>query len=1008
LSLGSDLLWIYPDGDKTVAPAVLGPFSEEGFDFWSGTVFGDTAILEVESSNASEAPKLELDRLLHLYADTAVALSTPAEGKTARPAFRRAPLAATTPPAATVIPAASCEVDATCYPQYNNLASATLHFQFLSDEGFSYVCSGAMINTRSSSLRPYVATANHCISSDKEASTVEAYFNYASRTCNATPVFREDAFRVSGARYMAGGGWNDGDYALLLLNSPPPPGTVFLGWSAAEMPFNTSFVGLHYPRGSWRRIAIGTRRADESARVEGEFAPATSYFQLGYSLGLTESGSSGSPIMTDAGVMYGTLSYGPVPPSGRTVCDLRQQTAGYGRFSSAFTAYRPFLEDESAPALSLSTNAVTFNVDSGNITGAASVNVTLSSASATAATFTLTPSDSWLRARSNLTQVRAGSPAVITLEIDPRGFTSAGTQTGNLRVSSGTLVPLTINVTVNVVNRESQVSLAVSPNPVLQSDPDADGFTFFYTLSAAESAGVATQLTSLSIDGTDFSSRIREWFGSNTLNPNATLQVSLRGRNIRVPGTVQFIMGGIDTATRRTWSRTLNVPFQPKPLRSQLSILSLPAQVQQDPTSSDCQWLQYFAVTEQGGFPIRLTKLVADGDDLSADIADFFETLEIPARGSSIGGICWTGIRAPDIIEVLVEGVDRAGNRVETKVSTRFVGPLANPARLSSNVSELSFASVTNATNTIAPAQLPVTLSRSGVPWTARLIFGQKEISWLSAGPLSGIGSSVISFAPSLTGLSAGTYTAILFIESPQSLPQTILLPVRFQVVAPRPAPTLASGGVVPNATYRGALTPGALASAFGTNLAGEVGIASRIPLPNTLGITQARVNNRIAPLLYAGDGQINFQVPWETEIGTATLTVDVAGQSTQTSFPVTSVNPGIYTSDGRQLVPQNVASRSSVILAFVSGIGAVNPVVATGNAPDLSLPINNLPQPRGAVTASVAGIPARVLFAAIPYGLVGLMQVNFEVPPGAPLGEQPLIVSIGGIPSPPAFITIR
>jgi len=85
-----------------------------------------------------------------------------------------------------------------------------------------------------------------------------------------------------------------------------------------------------------------------------------------------------------------------------------------------------------------------------------------------------------------------------------------------------------------------------------------------------------------------------------------------------------------------------------------------------------------------------------------------------------------------------------------------------------------------------------------------------------------------------------------------------------------------------------------------------------------------------------------------------------------------------------------------------------VTPAVATGDAPGLSIPVNNLPQPLGAVTATIGGLAARVFFAAIPYGLVGLMQVNLEIPPNAPLGEQPLIVSIGGIASPPAFIAIR
>jgi uncharacterized protein (TIGR03437 family) len=59
-------------------------------------------------------------------------------------------------------------------------------------------------------------------------------------------------------------------------------------------------------------------------------------------------------------------------------------------------------------------------------------------------------------------------------------------------------------------------------------------------------------------------------------------------------------------------------------------------------------------------------------------------------------------------------------------------------------------------------------------------------------------------------------------------------------------------------------------------------------------------------------------------------------------------------------------------------------------------------------VTATIGGVAARVLFAAIPYSLVGLMQVNLEIPANAPLGEQPLVVSVGGVASPPAFVTIR
>ena len=138
-----------------------------------------------------------------------------------------------------------------------------------------------------------------------------------------------------------------GDFALLMLNSAPPAGTAFLGWSVSDMPFNQRFLGLHYPRGSWRRIALGSRTPDRIASVSGQQAPANFFYQMAYSLGLTEGGSSGSPIMSEAGVLYGTLSYGPAAPNGRSICDSPTQTAGYGRFTigSAFTYFTKFRQN---------------------------------------------------------------------------------------------------------------------------------------------------------------------------------------------------------------------------------------------------------------------------------------------------------------------------------------------------------------------------------------------------------------------------------------------------------------------------------------------------------------------------------------------------------------------------------------------------------------------------------------------------------------------------------------
>ncbi len=1019
--IGAASLWIYPGNNTRTPTAVLGPFTGKGptddGEFWSGTIFGDTAVLEFLDPGArgDSPPSLRFDRILHLYPfhKTAPDAPAPVDGAKPRPAKSPAPpadeaLAGAPPPLGAAINAAACEIDATCYPQYNQLAAGTLHFQFVSDDGASYVCSGSLINTRASSLKPYVATAHHCIGTDVEARSVEAYFGYASKTCNAPSVFREDAYRVSGARYLAGGGWSQGDYALMLLNSAPPPGSYFLGWSASDMPTGQRFLGLHHPRGSWRRIAQGSRSPDAGARVEGETAPANLFYQMTYSLGLTEQGSSGSAIMTETGQIYGTLSYGPIVPTGTSICSFRTQSSAYGRFSAAYPAYRPFLEDEAAPALSLSSSSLAFNIEAAAFVGTSTYNVTVNSTSPTPVAFTATASAPWLQVRASTTQVSTSAPATLTITMDPAYFTAAGTQTATVRVASGTLVPLVINVTATVIVRDSRVILSVNPTPVLQSDPDSDGYTFFYTLSAAETSGIATTMTALSIDGTDFTSSIPSWFGSTSLAANATAQVSLRARNISPPLTRSYTLSGLDPASRRAWSKSISVPFNAKPAAGQITMTSQPSQVQEDPTSSDCSWLHYLVVTETAGYPVRLTKFIAGGDDLTSEIADYFDVIDIPARGSAIAGICWTGIRAPDLLDFQVEGRDSAGRAVSATNSIRFIGPLPSPTRLTVPGSEVIFSALSNRTAPLAPVQLPVTFGRTGVPWTARIVFSQQERSWLSAGPLSGTGSAILSLAPSLSGVTPGTYYATLFIESALTLPQSILVPITFNVVAPRAAPVLAANSVAHSASYVGALTPGALASVYGANLGNGSDIAYRVPLPNTLGITSLRVNGRIAPLLYAGAGQVNFQVPWETETGTASLVIDVAGQTAQTTFPVTQVNPGIYTGSASALVPQNSAARGGVILAFVTGIGLVTPTVATGAAPDLSIPIANLPQPRGAVSATIGGVPARVLFSAIPYGLVGILQANIEVATGTPVGNQPLVITVAGVRSPAAFLTIR
>ena len=99
--------------------------------------------------------------------------------------------------------------------------------------------------------------------------------------------------------------------------------------------------------------------------------------------------------------------------------------------------------------------------------------------------------------------------------------------------------------------------------------------------------------------------------------------------------------------------------------------------------------------------------------------------------------------------------------------------------------------------------------------------------------------------------------------------------------------PVVAGNGVGNAASVAGRVSPSALATVFGTNFA-LANAAAKSPLPISLAGVSVTVNGQTSPILYVTPAQVNFQVPWETALGSATLTVSVnGGQSNAVSVPV-------------------------------------------------------------------------------------------------------------------------
>jgi uncharacterized protein (TIGR03437 family) len=162
------------------------------------------------------------------------------------------------------------------------------------------------------------------------------------------------------------------------------------------------------------------------------------------------------------------------------------------------------------------------------------------------------------------------------------------------------------------------------------------------------------------------------------------------------------------------------------------------------------------------------------------------------------------------------------------------------------------------------------------------------------------------------------------------------------------------------------------------------------------------------APLYYVSPGQLNVQIPYETLAGGATLEVGNPFENVTYSFNVTNAGPGIFTFTDGRVNPSRAASRGQIATLFLTGEGQVTPSLATGATPSARTALANLPKPRASYSVTVGGVPARVDFIGIPWGLVGVTQVNFEIPAGVAAGEQPVVVTIGGIASNTAKIQVQ
>ncbi|MBS1787588.1 MAG: cadherin-like domain-containing protein [Acidobacteria bacterium] len=232
-------------------------------------------------------------------------------------------------------------------------------------------------------------------------------------------------------------------------------------------------------------------------------------------------------------------------------------------------------------------------------------------------------------------------------------------------------------------------------------------------------------------------------------------------------------------------------------------------------------------------------------------------------------------------------------------------------------------------------------------------------------------------------------------------------------VVAPQTAVTVEA------ASYSATVAPGEIVALFGNDLVAGNGIAvaDSLPLPRSLQSVSVYVNGVAAPLYFTAGTQINYQIPYSTAAGTASVVVlRDDGVASYGGVNAASAAPALFSADASgkgQAAAQNSdysrngdpatspqtkrARKGDYVVLYGTGAGTQF-VNANTNQPltvkDGEAATNNpLAATASLPTVTIGGKPATVYFSGLAPGFVGLWQLNVQVPTDAPSGANVEVV---------------
>lgn len=292
-------LWVYGSAGQII----YGPYTAANVTptgFWTPIVPADELVLEVRAPAVVRGGvKLTVAKAFHGYE---------ALGKAGGPGM-----------------SGSCNVDAACEAGTWGVDARSVALITVANQ---YFCSGQLVNNVEQDETPLFLTARHCGIEHERGpdDSVNFYFNFAA-PCGAAAPPTPDA-TVTGSTFLADDAASD--ITLLRLNGEPPTNAYFAGWNATGAGA-ASGASIHHPSGDEKKISLYSAPIAR-ALVNIGAACDIEAWEVQWTSGTTEGGSSGGGLWNDAHEVIGVLS------GGTASCANPGGTDYYGRLERAWTA----------------------------------------------------------------------------------------------------------------------------------------------------------------------------------------------------------------------------------------------------------------------------------------------------------------------------------------------------------------------------------------------------------------------------------------------------------------------------------------------------------------------------------------------------------------------------------------------------------------------------------------------------------------------------------------------